>query len=521
MTRDERRQKSRPPRALRAALGGRGRGVERPVEVGAVARARSPARNAPALGVPGQPLGRKRPRSRGVPLPRGAARASRAGGARGPRERVRGDRGRSLAAGARAIVAIAAGLGESSADGSRREQAVVERVRAAGAVLVGPNCMGLYDGQAELDLASSDFVPGPSRPHLAERQPGDRGRAARQGARPRHLPLRLDRQSGRPRSGGARRGARGARAHARDRRLPRGLPRRSPVRSRGCRGRQAGGAARGRDERGRSPRCPLAHRSTRQRVGCDRRGLPGRRHRSRLDSTRAGRGRAAAARARSAAGTAGCDRHRRRRLGGRRGGSRERRRARAPARSRTGLSARLAAAMPADGDDEQPRRLRRRRRAGPQLVRTRAAAAARVGRGRRGAADRLSRRLQRNLRGAPRPGDRGRPRSRSRSERQRPHRARPDDVLAGGARAGSARGRRARLPRHRRGHLGTVDGCGTARGDRRPAATGARPSRGPVPATSRRAACWPRPASTFRDPCKRRPPRRRSQPRPSSGTRWC
>jgi acyl-CoA synthetase (NDP forming) len=66
----------------------------------------------------------------------------------------------SLAAGARAIVAITAGLGESSTDGSRREQAVVERVRTAGAVLVGPNCMGLYDAQAELDLASSDFVPG-------------------------------------------------------------------------------------------------------------------------------------------------------------------------------------------------------------------------------------------------------------------------------------------------------------------------------------------------------------------------
>ncbi len=66
----------------------------------------------------------------------------------------------SLAVGAKAIVAITAGLGESSADGSRRELAVIERVRAAGAVLVGPNCMGLYDGQTELDLASSDFVPG-------------------------------------------------------------------------------------------------------------------------------------------------------------------------------------------------------------------------------------------------------------------------------------------------------------------------------------------------------------------------
>ena len=67
----------------------------------------------------------------------------------------------SLEAGARAIVAIAAGLGESSEDGRVREQAVVERVRSAGAVLLGPNCMGLYDGAAELDLATSDFVPGP------------------------------------------------------------------------------------------------------------------------------------------------------------------------------------------------------------------------------------------------------------------------------------------------------------------------------------------------------------------------
>jgi len=67
----------------------------------------------------------------------------------------------SLAVGASAIVAIAAGLGEASADGRRREEAVVERVRSAGAILLGPNCMGLYDGAAELDLATSDFTPGP------------------------------------------------------------------------------------------------------------------------------------------------------------------------------------------------------------------------------------------------------------------------------------------------------------------------------------------------------------------------
>jgi acetate---CoA ligase (ADP-forming) len=67
----------------------------------------------------------------------------------------------SIAAGARAIVAIAAGLGEVSDEGRAREEAVVTRVREAGAVLLGPNCLGVYDATAELDLSSSDFVPGP------------------------------------------------------------------------------------------------------------------------------------------------------------------------------------------------------------------------------------------------------------------------------------------------------------------------------------------------------------------------
>src|SRR4249919_28705 len=66
----------------------------------------------------------------------------------------------ALAAGTRAIVAIAAGLGETSEEGAERERAVVERVRAAGAVLLGPNCMGVYDASTELDLSSSDFAPG-------------------------------------------------------------------------------------------------------------------------------------------------------------------------------------------------------------------------------------------------------------------------------------------------------------------------------------------------------------------------
>ncbi len=66
----------------------------------------------------------------------------------------------SLAAGARALVAIAAGFAELGEEGAARERALVERVRAAGAALVGPNCLGLFDGAAELQLASTPLPPG-------------------------------------------------------------------------------------------------------------------------------------------------------------------------------------------------------------------------------------------------------------------------------------------------------------------------------------------------------------------------
>jgi acetate---CoA ligase (ADP-forming) len=67
----------------------------------------------------------------------------------------------SLAAGARALVAIAAGFAETGEEGAARELALVERVRAAGAALVGPNCLGLFDGSAELQLASTPLPAGP------------------------------------------------------------------------------------------------------------------------------------------------------------------------------------------------------------------------------------------------------------------------------------------------------------------------------------------------------------------------
>ena len=69
--------------------------------------------------------------------------------------------GEALAAGARAIVAVAAGLGELGPDGAERERAIVARVREAGAVLLGPNCLGVFDAAGELDLASNPLPSGP------------------------------------------------------------------------------------------------------------------------------------------------------------------------------------------------------------------------------------------------------------------------------------------------------------------------------------------------------------------------
>lgn len=53
-----------------------------------------------------------------------------------------------LARGTRAIVAITSGFAEATAEGAAVQARVAARVRAAGAVLVGPNCMGVFDGHA-------------------------------------------------------------------------------------------------------------------------------------------------------------------------------------------------------------------------------------------------------------------------------------------------------------------------------------------------------------------------------------
>jgi acyl-CoA synthetase (NDP forming) len=65
----------------------------------------------------------------------------------------------ALAAGARAIVAITAGEADGDAGGAR-DAALAARVRAAGAVLVGPNCLGVFDAGSELELAAGALPSG-------------------------------------------------------------------------------------------------------------------------------------------------------------------------------------------------------------------------------------------------------------------------------------------------------------------------------------------------------------------------
>lgn len=67
----------------------------------------------------------------------------------------------ALAGGTRVFVAITAGFGEQGAAGAAQEARIVQKVREAGARLLGPNCMGVSDASAELYIASGDDETGP------------------------------------------------------------------------------------------------------------------------------------------------------------------------------------------------------------------------------------------------------------------------------------------------------------------------------------------------------------------------
>jgi acyl-CoA synthetase (NDP forming) len=66
----------------------------------------------------------------------------------------------SLAQGARALIVITAGLAVKDEAGRLRERALVERVRDAGAVMLGPNCIGVFDALAEFHVSSNDYPGG-------------------------------------------------------------------------------------------------------------------------------------------------------------------------------------------------------------------------------------------------------------------------------------------------------------------------------------------------------------------------
>jgi acyl-CoA synthetase (NDP forming) len=66
----------------------------------------------------------------------------------------------ALAVGARAIVAVSAGFGETGPAGRQQEREIAARVRAAGSLLLGPNCLGVYDAGSGLCLTPNPLPAG-------------------------------------------------------------------------------------------------------------------------------------------------------------------------------------------------------------------------------------------------------------------------------------------------------------------------------------------------------------------------
>jgi acetyltransferase len=67
----------------------------------------------------------------------------------------------SVAAGARGIVVITAGFGETGAEGKRVEQEFVSVARAGGARVVGPNCAGHFSASGRVNAIGWDVPRGP------------------------------------------------------------------------------------------------------------------------------------------------------------------------------------------------------------------------------------------------------------------------------------------------------------------------------------------------------------------------
>src|ERR671922_749202 len=65
----------------------------------------------------------------------------------------------AIATGARAIVAITAGEADGDAGGAR-DAALAARARQAGVALLGPNCLGVFDAGADLELVPNPLPAG-------------------------------------------------------------------------------------------------------------------------------------------------------------------------------------------------------------------------------------------------------------------------------------------------------------------------------------------------------------------------
>jgi acyl-CoA synthetase (NDP forming) len=76
-----------------------------------------------------------------------------------PRDAVETAVEAALRRGVRHLVVVAAGFGETGAEGAALQARIVARVRASGARLVGPNCLGLFDAAAEFACMSFWEVP--------------------------------------------------------------------------------------------------------------------------------------------------------------------------------------------------------------------------------------------------------------------------------------------------------------------------------------------------------------------------
>jgi acetate---CoA ligase (ADP-forming) len=64
-----------------------------------------------------------------------------------------------LEAGVGAICIISAGFSETGLEGGAREREMVEKIRAAGCRLVGPNCMGVLNTSVQMNATFSPFYP--------------------------------------------------------------------------------------------------------------------------------------------------------------------------------------------------------------------------------------------------------------------------------------------------------------------------------------------------------------------------